>query len=154
MPQHSDAFETIRLAESTDAFCLHEIDCLASQFPWPIEAIETGLTNPYGLNLVMFSPNDLLVSGFILSIIIADELSIHNLVTHPKFQRRGIARRLLETTIIRARQQSAIHAYLEVRSKNTPAITLYKNLGFQTQSVRRKYYSGDYDDALIMTMQI
>jgi|WetSurMetagenome_2_1015567.scaffolds.fasta_scaffold104471_2 [ribosomal protein S18]-alanine N-acetyltransferase len=154
MPQNSDAFETIRLAELTDCSRLHKIGCAASQFPWTIEAIENELQNPYGLNFVMLSPYDRLVCGFIFSVVIADELSIHNLVTHPEFQRRGIAQRLLETTITRARERSAIHAYLEVRSKNIPAVALYNKLGFLTHSVRKKYYSGDNDDALIMNMKI
>jgi ribosomal-protein-alanine N-acetyltransferase len=40
--------------------------------------------------------------------------------------------------------------FLEVRSSNLPAQSLYKKLGFQLDGVRKKYYS-DGEDALLMS---
>ena len=48
-------------------------------------------------------------------------------------------------------RKGVLKAFLEVRSKNGAAIGLYEKSGFSTQLIRKKYYSDDGDDALIMT---
>jgi len=42
---------------------------------------------------------------------------------------------------------------LEVRERNTPAIALYRGLGFSVAGRRPRYY-GDGEDALIMTRPV
>ena len=42
--------------------------------------------------------------------------------------------------------------FLEVRSKNTPAIKLYNSLSFKKISERKNYYKDPVDDALIMML--
>jgi [ribosomal protein S18]-alanine N-acetyltransferase len=139
----------IRPAQPQDCGCIQIIEQEASVFPWSHDAIAHELSNPRGLNFIAQDDGQT-ICGFVFSSIVADEISIHNIATHPKFQRRGIARRLLETTIERARERGAANAYLEVRSKNSRAIDLYQKLGFTVTSIRKKYYSGDHDDALLM----
>jgi ribosomal-protein-alanine N-acetyltransferase len=39
---------------------------------------------------------------------------------------------------------------LEVRSRNTSAINLYKKYGFTDIAVRKRYYQNPEDDAIIM----
>jgi [ribosomal protein S18]-alanine N-acetyltransferase len=94
------------------------------------------------------------VVGFLMGAIVADECSIHNCAVDPLFQKQGIGRRLLESALEAARKRGAVHAYLEVRSKNGRAIGLYEKLGFRTVTVRRRYYSGDGDDAFIMHLHL
>ena len=38
---------------------------------------------------------------------------------------------------------------MEVRASNAPAIALYEAYGFQKEAVRKNYYSGPTEDALI-----
>jgi [ribosomal protein S18]-alanine N-acetyltransferase len=147
------ALMTIRPAASMDCDRILNIEIAASPFPWSHDAIDNELSNPNGFNFVALADDGQTACGFLLTVIVADELCIHNLGTHPDVQRRGVSRRLLETTLDRARIRGAAHAYLEVRSKNVPAITLYEKLGFSVQSVRKKYY-GDNDDALIMRKKL
>jgi ribosomal protein S18 acetylase RimI-like enzyme len=58
---------------------------------------------------------------------------IANVAVHPTFQRRGIARTLMQAAmnLIRDRQHGKWVA-LEVEADNQPAIALYKSLGFET----------------------
>jgi ribosomal-protein-alanine N-acetyltransferase len=139
----------IRPALPQDCDSIQAIERAASSFPWSHDAIAHELSNSSGFNFIAQDDGQT-ICGFVFSIIVADELSIHNIATHPEFQRRGIARRLLETTIERARERGATNAYLEVRSKNSRAIDLYQKLGFTITSIRKNYYSGDHDDALLM----
>lgn len=53
------------------------------------------------------------------------------MATDEKYQRRGIARSVVQAAIKWARQQKAKRLYLETNSSLTPAITLYKSVGFK-----------------------
>jgi len=143
----------IRPVELKDCGSIHTIEKAASAFPWSHDAIALELSNPHGFNFIA-QDDERKICGFIFSIIVTDELSIHNIATHPEFQRRGIARHLLETTIEWARGRGAANAYLEVRSRNNRAIDLYQKSGFTITSIRKNYYSGDHDDALLMHKRI
>jgi len=56
---------------------------------------------------------------------------IGNVATHPDYRRKGLARKLVTRAIEHAKQQGADMCTLEVRSVNTPAYNLYRNLGFE-----------------------
>ncbi len=81
---------------------------------------------------------------------VADEIHLLDLGTHVNWRRRGAARQLL-THVTRKLEPSRV--LLEVRSKNLPALALYRSLGFQSTRVRRGYYA-DGDDALEMTLEL
>lgn len=55
---------------------------------------------------------------------------ISTVATHPEHRRRGLARRLIERSIERARELGAKVFILDVLSNNPPAYNLYQNLGF------------------------
>lgn len=55
---------------------------------------------------------------------------IMNVVTHPDYRRRGIARILVSRAIEHARSFGARICYLEVQQHSLPAIKLYEQLGF------------------------
>jgi len=73
-----------------------------------------------------------------------------------KFRRHGIGQKLTEQTISLARQQGLERIELEVFASNTPAINLYKKLGFQVEGVKKKArkLDGVYDDLIEMALLI
>ncbi len=154
MEQKNAELPTIRAASPIDGGRIREIEAVSSPFPWSTDAIAGELSNPNGLNFVATAEDGLTLVGFILTAVVADELSIHNLATLPGARRRGVARSLLDTALDRARSRGAATAHLEVRSKNLPAIALYEKLGFRRVSVRKKYYRMDDDDALLMRKEL
>lgn len=56
--------------------------------------------------------------------------SISNVAVMPEYRRRGIASRLLDTTLDHLRRQGCRRAYLEVRADNEAAKSLYRRRGF------------------------
>jgi ribosomal-protein-alanine N-acetyltransferase len=53
--------------------------------------------------------------------------------------------------MIRTASESGINSLtLEVRVSNTPAINLYRKLGFEDYGIRKGYYTDTGEDALIM----
>ncbi len=59
-----------------------------------------------------------------------------NVAVHPDFQRRGIARSLMEACIQDIRQRGGTEVYLQVRERNPGARMLYEQLNFCVLSTR------------------
>lgn len=78
-----------------------------------------------------------------------DAYHLMNICTEPNRRREGIARELLEHTIVAAGGTDA-RITLEVRPSNAAARELYASLGFLAVGRRRRYYRDDGEDALIM----
>lgn len=68
----------------------------------------------------------------------------------PRFQRRGIGRRLLLELAETARLRGAEDLTLEVRVSNHGAQALYHEFGFAPAGIRKNYYAELKEDALIM----
>jgi ribosomal-protein-alanine N-acetyltransferase len=74
------------------------------------------------------------------------EYEIHTIGVDPAYQRHGIGRRLLDALLERADADAAA-VFLEVRTDNTGAITMYESAGFATIGLRKRYYQGSGADA-------
>jgi len=76
------------------------------------------------------------------------EYEIHTIGVDPAFQGRGIGRAMMTALLDHAGPEAVV--YLEVRTDNEPAITLYRGLGFVTVGVRKRYYRASGADAYTM----
>ncbi|MCU0693732.1 MAG: ribosomal protein S18-alanine N-acetyltransferase [Polyangiaceae bacterium] len=90
--------------------------------------------------------------GYILTWLVADELHVLNVATHPDFRRYGVGRALMHRALAFARNRSVRLLLLEVRRSNQPAIRLYRELGFHVTGVRRSYYADNQEDAVEMML--
>lgn len=90
------------------------------------------------------------IAGFLCAWIVAGELHINNIAAHPGYRRRGVASRLLEEMLRRAKAASVIAGYLEVRESNEAAKALYHRYGFKLAGRRRNYYDHPREDAILM----
>jgi ribosomal-protein-alanine N-acetyltransferase len=75
------------------------------------------------------------------------EYEIHTIGVDPLFQGKGIGRAMLEALLDIA-DGAAI--FLEVRTDNVAAITLYESVGFTRMGVRKRYYRISGADAYTM----
>lgn len=97
--------------------------------------IEVGLSN--------FGLGGLLKKGHVVSVAVM-----------PEHRRKGIAEAIVKTAM--GRMQTAYNAkqcYLEVRTSNEPAITLYKKLGFEVTRTIHGYYA-DGEGAHVMSRKL
>jgi ribosomal-protein-alanine N-acetyltransferase len=65
----------------------------------------------------------------------------------PTYQGRGIGRRMM-TELLEYASEGTV--FLEVRTDNEPAISLYESLGFVNVGLRRRYYRASGADAYTM----
>ncbi|OLZ55953.1 ribosomal protein S18-alanine N-acetyltransferase [Amycolatopsis keratiniphila] len=77
------------------------------------------------------------------------EASIHTIGVDPGHQRKGIGTVLLKALLDRA-DELAAPVFLEVRTDNDAAITLYERHGFERVGLRKRYYQPSGADAYTM----
>lgn len=82
--------------------------------------------------------------------LMTDEAHITTIAVDPDFQGNGIGELLLVALIDRARQIGARWLTLEVRVSNDVAQRLYEKYTFKEMGIRRRYYSDNGEDALVM----
>lgn len=75
---------------------------------------------------------------------------IMTIAVAPAAQGTGLGSELLDLLSRRAREAGAAYLMLEVRDDNEPAKKLYARAGFETLTVRRRYYQPGDIDALVM----
>jgi [ribosomal protein S18]-alanine N-acetyltransferase len=111
-------------------------------FPLSLLPSRSGVTVP--------SQDAASIIGFAGLWLMVDEAHITTIATHPDYRRRGLGEFLLMNLIDIAYTIGAKWVTLEVRVSNATAQNLYQKYGFREAGVRRRYYSDNQEDALIM----
>ena len=93
------------------------------------------------------------IVGFSGIKIILAEAELMNIVVKKDCRHNGIASCMLENIIFFCKSNKINVLYLEVNSKNTIAINLYKKYNFNQIGLRKKYYN-NIDDAILMSLNI
>ena len=94
------------------------------------------------------------IVGYVLFWLLPTEVDIHNIAVHIDFRRQGIGQALLQRVIEQTRNRESSLVTLEVRVSNSSAQRLYESVGFVAKGLRKRYYSDDGEDALIMTLDV
>jgi [ribosomal protein S18]-alanine N-acetyltransferase len=82
--------------------------------------------------------------------VMTDEAHVTTIASHPEMRGRGIGELLLVALIHRSEEIGARWMTLEVRASNAVAQSLYRKYTFKEMGVRRRYYSDNGEDALVM----
>ena len=90
------------------------------------------------------------VIAYVIGRLIAPEGEIYRVAVTPRKRQRGIGYRLLDYAVKTSKGQGLERLFLEVRSKNVPAIRLYTAYGFKEIGRRKNYYKDPQDDAIVM----
>ncbi len=110
--------------------------------PWSEKSLEGHLASPYEKNFVALKDGEF--CGYLVATVIAGEGEVLRIATLPSFRRHGVGKKLLALFL-----QETESAFLEVRSKNLPARSLYESLGFSVMGSRKNYYKDPTDDAVL-----
>ena len=100
-----------------------------------------------------WEPGQDFLAGFVGTWYKDDEAHIVSVGVKTEYQRQGIGELLLIAAIEHAMARSARVVTLEVRVSNITAKTLYKKYGFSAKGIRKRYYTDNREDALIMTTE-
>jgi ribosomal-protein-alanine N-acetyltransferase len=82
--------------------------------------------------------------------VMTDEAHVTTIASSPQVRGQGIGELLLVALIHRGIEVGARWMTLEVRASNAVAQNLYRKYTFKEMGVRRRYYSDNGEDALVM----
>ena len=127
-------------------------DILVSDFDdfWTYSILKDELNSSSSHYIVAKLNNEIVGFGGIK--VVLDSADIMNIVVKKKFRNLGIGTSILNEIIALCLSLNLSSITLEVRKDNEYAISLYKNFGFETLGVRKKYYNGI--DGFIMEKKI
>jgi len=125
-----------------------EIEREANTAPWSEQAFINELDHPHGIFLIIRVDGE--IAGYGGVWIVVDEAHITTIAVRAENRRQGLARRLMNELLHRARERGATCSTLEVRAGNEAAVRLYESLGYRTVATRQAYYPDNREDALVM----
>ncbi len=142
----------IRSAEKADLPRVLEVENASFPLPWSPSSFRSLLE----LDRVFFLVAELdgQVVGHGVLWWVGEEGELANIAVDPEVRRAGVARRLLEELVDRARRAEVEHVFLEVRVSNDAATKLYRSLGFREVGQRRNYYQRPQEDARILRLDL
>ena len=82
--------------------------------------------------------------------VMTDEAHITTIASHPNVRGQGVGEFLLVALVHHGIEIGARWMTLEVRASNSVAQNLYRKYTFKEMGVRRRYYSDNGEDALVM----
>jgi [ribosomal protein S18]-alanine N-acetyltransferase len=94
------------------------------------------------------------ILGFLVAICIPDDWEIESIVVNEAVQRRGVGSLLVRDLIARAKSAGVRALVLEVRESNVPARQLYEKHGFAPENLRKNYYQGPLEHALLYRLPL
>jgi len=107
------------------------------------------MLRPFGWSESSEFSGDLL--GYAGMWLMLDEAHITTIGVRRIGRGHGLGEMLLQNLIEQAMEMGAERVTLEVRVSNVVAQNLYRKYGFHEEGIRRRYYSDNGEDALIMT---
>jgi ribosomal-protein-alanine N-acetyltransferase len=143
----------IRRMREGDLTAVRAIEDLSFSNPWSDntfrgEIQNTSISFPM---VVVRRPGDEVVA-YIIFWMIRDDVQVNNVAVHPDCRGLGLGEALMRYAIARTRDAGAAFMTLEVRQSNTPAVALYKKLGFEIMGTRNNYYTKPDEDAYVMAL--
>lgn len=141
------SFEIIK-AEEENIGDVYYLEKASFDLPWSEDHILSDILGGYSQYFLLYSEREPV--GYLSFRLLFDEGHIINICVHPEKRGRGYGQKLIGFIEQHAKSVGAKSLTLEVRKSNTPAIELYKKMGFVVDGIRRGYYCDNGEDAYIM----
>jgi ribosomal-protein-alanine N-acetyltransferase len=129
-----------------------EIEKTSMPSPWSKELFEEELKRDRARYFV--GEMDSQVAGYMGYWEAPEEAHIINLAIAPRFRKKGLGFQMMEYCLRFAYNKGARLATLEVRESNEAALKLYEKMNFRTVAIRKKYYSDNQENAIVMLREL
>jgi ribosomal-protein-alanine N-acetyltransferase len=130
-----------------------EIEKASFPTPWSREIYREELTENNFAHYYVIE-NDQGVVGFIGAWIIFDEIQVTNFAVLPSERTRGYGHMLFQYLINKALLKGGRLMSLEVRESNIAAQKLYQSFGLKKAGIRKRYYTDNNEDAIVMWVEL
>ena len=126
-----------------------EIENLCFVHPWSEQSIKDEMNKENSVFLMAFEGDTPI--GYVGLSVVFDEGYMGNLAVIEEHRKKGVGRALMAELLSKCQKLNLAFVTLEVRQSNTPAVNLYKSLGFIEVGRRKNYYKEPSEDALLLT---
>ncbi|HPY96830.1 MAG TPA: ribosomal protein S18-alanine N-acetyltransferase [Candidatus Cloacimonadota bacterium] len=120
------------------------------QDTWGVDGFKISFIHDEAFALTINDNKDII--GFLFGYETVDEFNISNIAIKKEYRHKGFGYYLLSNII--EMKKHIKNFFLEVRTTNTPALSLYQKMGFKPLYIRKGYYQNPTGDALIMCLSI
>ena len=142
----------IRRMTLADVDGVHAIEEATFPRPWTREDFVKEMTqNACARYLVAEQAGEIV--GFAGAWIVLDEAHVTNIAVAADCRRQGVGRAVTQALVQYAANLGVQYMTLEVRRSNEAAQQLYKQLGFVSVGVRKRYYADNGEDAYLMVLE-
>lgn len=143
----------IRKMTMEDVPAVAQIDRMSFSLPWPEHSFQYEVSENRVSHCFVAETKDKRIAAMIVSWIIAEEMHIATIATHPDFRRQGLGECILTEALLDGLEAGARLAFLEVRAGNDAAQAMYRKFGFVVTGRRPRYYKDNGEDAVLMTLE-
>lgn len=140
---------TIRKMTIEDVEQVFEIEKLSFTLPWTKDSFYYEMTTNENAYYVVAETEQGVV-GYCGMWLVLDEAHITNIAILPDERGKKLGERLMRAAMDTAKGQGAVLMTLEARVSNEPALNLYRKLGFKNGGIRKRYYTDNFEDAIVM----
>jgi len=138
-------------ARAEDIPRIREIAEASFPDPWS----EAGFLSELKADGVFYAAfNEGRLDGYLVLRSMGDTCEVLDVAVAPEARRTGIGEAMLATAVQYAREHGAEKVWLEVRAGNAPALGLYEKYGFLRVGLRKNYYAGPPEDAVLMERKL
>ncbi len=141
----------IRRMTMDDVDGVYAVETACFEDAWSRDAFVSDMNNRVARYLVAEANGK--VIGYAGAWVILDESHITNIALFAEYRGQGIGKRLTTALLQYVSNLGAAYATLEVRRSNLIAQGLYRSLGFVQLGVRKRYYTNNGEDALLMVCE-
>jgi [ribosomal protein S18]-alanine N-acetyltransferase len=122
------------------------------EFPWTEGIFQDCIRNHYHCHV--YETGNQIIAYAVMQISV-DECHLLNICVSEEFRNQGIGRHVIEYVLELARRLKMRTAFLEVRSSNAGAFSLYHKLGFNEVGIRENYYPAKKgrEDAMVLAYE-
>ncbi len=152
----------IRPMDIHDVPQVHAIEQVTFTMPWSMVAFQYEILNnhlsKYFVMVVQEDDGPMplpeKIIGYMGFWFVIDEAHITTFSIAKDYQGRGYGKKLMAFALETASLNQIENITLEVRVSNEKALGLYKKFGFKEAGLRRKYYTDNDEDALVMWLHM
>ena len=141
-----------RLLTPADAPAAAAVEAACFARPWSEASLRGSLESPCGLFVGLWQEERLI--GYAGMHLVLEEGAVDNVAILPQYRGRGLGRALMQAFLQQAALRGCRRVTLEVRPSNTAARRLYASLGFAEEGLRRDFYDGPREDALLCGLDL
>lgn len=142
----------VRRMTLADAPGVHAIEQATFPVPWSLHDFEKEMTVNRCARY-MVAEREGRIIAFAGAWIVLDEAHVTNIAVAADCRRQGVGRAVTQALVQYAANLGVQYMTLEVRRSNEAAQQLYKQLGFVSVGVRKRYYADNGEDAYLMVLE-